>query len=95
MSYSLRFKEEAKKEWDRLDPTIREQFAKKLRERRENPKVDSARLSGMPNCYKIKLRSTGYRLVYEVRDQEVVIIVIAVGKRERHAVYKAAMKRLG
>jgi len=93
MNSSLRFKEEAKKEWDRLDPTIREQFAKKLRERRDNPKVDSARLSGMPNCYKIKLRSAGYRLVYEVRDQEVVIIVIAVGKRERHAVYKAAAKR--
>jgi mRNA interferase RelE/StbE len=93
MSYSLRFKEEAKKEWDRLDPVIRDQFAKKLRERRENPKVDSARLYGLPNCYKIKLRSAGYRLVYEVRDQEVVIVVIAVGKRERHAVYKAAAKR--
>lgn len=93
MSYSLRFKEEAKKEWDRLDPVIRDQFAKKLRERRENPKVDSARLYGLPNCYKIKLRSAGYRLIYEVRDQEVVIVVIAVGKRERHAVYKAAAKR--
>lgn len=93
MSYSLRFKEEAKKEWDRLDPVIRDQFAKKLRERRENPKVDSARLYGQANCYKIKLRSAGYRLVYEVRDQEVVIVVIAVGKRERHAVYKAAAKR--
>lgn len=93
MSYSLRFKQEAKKEWDRLDPTVREQFAKKLRERRDSPKVDSARLSSLPNCYKIKLRSAGYRLVYEVRDQEVVIVVIAVGKRERHAVYKAAAKR--
>ena len=93
MSYSLRFKEEAKREWDRLDPVIRDQFAKKMRERRENPKVDSARLYGLPNCYKIKLRSAGYRLVYEVRNQEVVIVVIAVGKRERHAVYKAAAKR--
>jgi mRNA interferase RelE/StbE len=93
MSYSLRFKEEAKKEWDRLDSSIREQFAKKLRERRDNPKVDNARLSGMPNCYKIKLRSAGFRLVYEVRDQEVIIIVITVGKGERHAVYKAAAKR--
>lgn len=95
MSYSLRFKEEAKKEWDRLDPVIREHFAKKLRQRRENPRVDSARLSGMPDCYKIKLRSAGYRLVYEVRDFEVVIVVIAVGKRERSAVYKIAAKRLG
>lgn len=95
MSYSLRFKQAAKKEWDRLDPTIRDQFAKKLRERRDNPTIDSARLSGLPNCYKIKLRSAGYRLVYEIRDQEVVILFIAVGKWERHAVYKAAEKRLG
>jgi mRNA interferase RelE/StbE len=94
MSYSLRFKEEAKKEWDRLDPVIREHFAKKLRQRRDNPRVDSARLSGMPDCYKIKLRQAGYRLVYEVRDHEVVIVVIAVGKRERSAVYKIAAKRI-
>ena len=95
MTYSLRFKEEAKKEWDRLDPVIREHFAKKLRQRRENPRVDSARLSGMQDCYKIKLRRAGYRLVYEVRDHEVVIVVIAVGKRERSAVYKIAAQRLG
>ncbi|MDY0227306.1 MAG: type II toxin-antitoxin system RelE/ParE family toxin [Desulfomicrobium apsheronum] len=94
MTYSLRFKEEAKTEWDRLDPVIRENFAKKLLQRRENPRVNSAQLSGMPDCYKIKLRSAGYRLVYEVRDHEVVIVVIAVGKRERSAVYKIAAKRL-
>jgi len=94
MTYSLRFKEEAKKEWDRLDPVIREHFAKKLRQRRDNPRVDSARLSGMSDCYKIKLRQAGYRLVYEVRDHEVVIVVIAVGKRERNAVYKIAAKRI-
>lgn len=94
MTYSLRFKEEAKKEWDRLDPVIREHFAKKLRQRRDNPRVDSARLSGMPDYYKIKLRQAGYRLVYEVRDHEVVIVVISVGKRERSAVYKIAAKRI-
>jgi len=94
MTYSLRFKEEAKNEWDRLDPVIREHFAKKLRQGRDNPRVDSARLSGMPDCYKIKLRQAGYRLVYEVRDHEVVIVVIAVGKRERSAVYKIAAKRI-
>jgi mRNA interferase RelE/StbE len=35
----------------------------------------------------------GYRLVYEVRDHELIVIVIAVGKRERNAVYKVADKR--
>jgi len=55
--------------------------------------VESARLSGLRDCYKIKLRSAGFRLVYLVRDEEVVVSVIAVGKRERNAVYKAAVKR--
>lgn len=48
----------------------------------------------MPNCYKIKLRAIGYRLVYEVIDSRVVVTVIAVGKRERSKVYGAAAKRL-
>ena len=52
------------------------------------------RKNGMKDCYKIKLRSAGYRLVYEVRDQEVVVSVVAVGKRERNEVYKIAIKRI-
>ncbi|EHA1079289.1 type II toxin-antitoxin system RelE/ParE family toxin [Photobacterium damselae] len=70
------------------------QFKKKLVERLENPHVLASKLSNMPNCYKIKLRSAGYRLVYEVRDKDIVVIVIAVGKRERNEVYKTAIKRL-
>lgn len=94
MTYRLLFKTAAKKEWDKLDSTIRAQFKKKLVERLESPRVESARLSGMQDCYKIKLRSAGYRLVYQVRDGELVVSVIAVGKRERNHVYKAAVKRI-
>ncbi len=93
MSYSLKFKEEALKEWGKLDSAVREQFKNKLQERLINPRVPAAKLSGQTDRYKIKLRSVGYRLVYEVRDGELVVIVIAVGKRERNAVYKAAAKR--
>lgn len=93
MSYSLRFRVEAKKEWDALGATIRTQFKKKLAERLESPHVPSARLHGSTNRYKIKLRSVGYRLVYEVRDAELVVSVVAVGKRERNAVYRDAAKR--
>lgn len=92
--YRLVFKEEAKKEWDNLDTTIRSIFAKKLKERLEQPRIESARLSGMKDCYKIKLNRAGFRLVYQVREEEVVVAVIAVGKRERNAVYKLASKRL-
>jgi mRNA interferase RelE/StbE len=93
MSFELRFKEEALREWRGLDAPIREQFKRKLVERLENPRVPSARLSGQKDRYKIKLRASGFRLVYEVRDAEVVVVVIAVGKRERNAVYKAAERR--
>lgn len=94
MSYRLVFKLQAKKEWDKLDATIREQFKKKLVERIAEPRVESSRLSGMQNCYKIKLRSAGYRLVYQVRDIELVVAIVAVGKRERNAAYNAAVKRI-
>ena len=93
MSYELAFLEIALKEWRKLDSAARDQFKKKLAERLAHPRVPSARLSGAADRYKIKLRSLGYRLVYEVRDDERVVIVIAVGKRERAAVYRAAEKR--
>lgn len=94
MSYRLVFKTAAKKEWDKLDSTIRQKFKKKLVERIKNPRVESSRLNGMQDCYKIKLRSAGYRLVYQVRDEELVVSVVAVGKRERNHVYNAAVKRI-
>jgi len=94
MTYRLLFREQALKEWAKLDSTIKSQFKKKLAERLESPRVESSRLNGMKDCYKIKLRSIGYRLVYQVRDSEIVVSVVAVGKRERNSVYKAASKRI-
>lgn len=94
MTYRLVFKTAAKKEWDKLDSTIRQQFKKKLVERIKKPRVESSRLNGMQDCYKIKLRSAGYRLVYQVRDEELVVSVVAVAKRERNHVYNTAVKRI-
>lgn len=93
MSFKLKFLVEAEKEWRKLDPNTRSQFKKKLVERLTTPRIPSAKLHGSKDRYKIKLRSSGYRLVYEVRDTEVVVLVIAVGKRERSEVYKAADTR--
>jgi mRNA interferase RelE/StbE len=94
MTYELGFLEDALKEWKRLDATIQNQFKNKLKERLEEPRVPASKLSGHPDRYKIKLRSSGFRLVYEVREHEVLVLVVAVGKRERNAVYQMAAKRL-
>lgn len=93
MSYELGFLEEALKEWRKLDGSIREQLKEKLAERLENPRVPAALLSGQKDRYKIKLRSAGFRLVYEVRERQLIVVVVAVGKRERGVVYKVAAKR--
>lgn len=93
MSFELRFKEEALREWRQLDNAIRDQFKKKLAERLAHPRVPASKLSGHKDRYKIKLRGAGFRLVYEVHDAEIVVVVVAVGKRERNAVYKSAEQR--
>ena len=94
MSYELDFKRSALKEWKKLGATVREQFKKKLLERLKNPHVPAAKLSGGDNMYKIKLRQSGYRLVYDVNDKVITVTVLAVGKRERGEVYKNAADRL-
>ena len=93
MTYELEFSEKAWKEWRKLGVNLRAQFKKKLQERPVNPHVPADRLSGLGNAYKIKLRSAGYRLVYRVVDEVLVVTVIAIGKRERGDVYKDAGTR--
>lgn len=94
MTYKLAFLEDALKEWKKLAPSVRDQFKKKLIERCQNPRVPSSRLSGAKERYKIKLRKAGFRLVYEVHDERITVVVVAVGKREKNAVYKIASKRV-
>jgi mRNA interferase RelE/StbE len=94
MIYKLRFHELALNEWQKLDGSVRNPLKKKLAERLENPRVLSAALSGMPDCYKIKLKGAGYRLVYRVEDDVLYVTVIAVGKRDKNQVYETAHGRI-
>jgi len=95
MTYRLEFNEQALKEWKRLDNSIRLQFKKLLARRLVEPHVPSARLSGagMQSTYKIKLREAGYRLVYEVHDDIVTVIVLSVSKRDKNKAYNLAQLR--
>jgi len=94
MTYKLDFKKSALKEWKKLGSTLQQQFKKKLIERLDNPHVPASKLSGADNMHKIKLRQSGYRLVYKVEDDVIIVTVLAVGKRERSDVYRKTMKRL-
>ena len=93
MIYKLAFLPSALKEFKQLDNSVREQFKKKLSELLENPNIPANRLSGFQNHYKVKLKASGYRLVYEVEDDKVRVLVIAVGKRDKGKIYSKARKR--
>ncbi len=93
MPFELAFHPEALREWQQLSAGIREQFKNKLAERLIEPRIPASKLRGSSNRYKIKLRAAGFRLVYEVRDHEVLVLIVAVGKRERNAVYRQADQR--
>jgi mRNA interferase RelE/StbE len=93
MTYRLKFLPSAKKEWDKLDNSIKSNFKNKLEKCLVNPHIPANRLTGFDNAYKIKLRSAGYRLVYEVDDTDIIVFVIAVGKRENNSVYDKARDR--
>lgn len=93
-TYNLEFHELALKEWKKLDGSIKAQLHKALAKRLQAPHMPSARLRGdLQNTYKIKLRDVGYRLVYEVIDQRLVVLVIAIGRRDHDETYQTATRR--
>lgn len=94
MAYKLAFHLKALKELDDVGRETQAQILKKLEKRLEDPQVKADALSGMKDCYKIKLRSVGYRLVYQVQDNTVTVYVLAVDKRDKMKAYKVASTRL-
>lgn len=95
MTYKLLRHKHFKAEWEKLPIAIQAQFKKKLAKVIEQPHIPKNMLSGdLAGCYKIKLLKAGVRLVYQVKDDQVVILLITVGKRADSMVYDDAKKRL-
>lgn len=95
MSHRLKFEEDALAEWMHLDKSVRDPLKKKLDKRLKHPRVENQRLHGLlKDCYKIKHDKTGHRLIYQVIDDEVIVLVLAIGRRENLEAYFAAEGRL-
>ena len=93
--YRLQFVPSAWAEWQALDGSVKETLRKLLKKRLDNPHLPGAELHGaLAGHYKIKLRKQGYRLVYGVQDDVLIVMVMAVDKREDSAVYPSAMARV-
>ena len=56
---------------------------------REEPRPPGARaIRGFPSCYRLRIGQ--YRLVYEVRDRTLVLLLLAVHRRE---IYERSKRR--
>lgn len=93
--YRLLFLPSALKEWQGLEGSVKEPMRKLLRKRLNNPHVPGGALRGaLAGYYKIKLKKHGFRLVYGVEDDALVVVVMAVDKREDSVVYRSAVARI-
>lgn len=82
--YTLLYTEEAKKKIEKLDPSIKKIIKKAIESLQTNPlkgKALSYELAGLRS-----LRTSDYRIIYRIKEKQLIIIVISVGHRRE--VYK-------
>jgi mRNA interferase RelE/StbE len=79
--YSLRVKDSAAKEIERIEPKkVRRQVVRRIQSLAANPRpAGCQKLAGTGDRY--RLRQGSYRIVYEVRDEELVVVLVKVGHR--------------
>jgi len=83
-AYRILFTKEAKKNIQKLDPSIMKIVRKAIESLAVNPD------KGKPLAYELaglrSLRTSDYRIIYRIKEKELIIIVIALGHRKE--VYK-------
>jgi mRNA interferase RelE/StbE len=82
--YSIKYTKEAKRKIGKLDPSIRVTIKKAIESLSSNPykgKPLSHELAGL-----YSLRTSDYRIIYRIKEKQLIIIVISVGHRKE--IYK-------
>ncbi len=93
--YRLQFHPDALEEWHGLDGSVKKPLKRLLAKRLDAPHVPGSELThDLRGCYKIKLKKQGVRLVYDVQDDVLIVMVLAVDRREDGVVYRSAVARL-
>ena len=93
MSYELAIHPAAEKEWAKLDGSIKRRFKEKFaKERLKHPRVAKDALRELPDCYKIKITTPQFRLIYHVNDTKRLLTILSVASRDD--VYEELQSRL-
>ena len=96
--YDYKFHPEAKKELKKLNKSVQILFTKTLKKILTSPELgqdlghkNNIDLSGLKKMYFDHKR---YRIVYQILEDEIVIHLIAIGKRDKMEVYEKARDRI-
>lgn len=83
MIYELAIHHDAEKEWSKLDGSIKRRFKDKFaKERLHQPRVEKDALRELPDCYKIKIVTPQFRLIYHVNDDLRLLTILSVASRD-------------
>ena len=81
--YKIIYEPKAKKTFNKLDSAIQTQINKKLEKIAINPHIPANRLRGkLRGTYKLKLRDSGFRAIYRVLDDVLIVTILKIGKRD-------------
>jgi len=98
LRYSVVLTVEAAEDFRRLDGSLKEPVAKQLKKLETSPRFGEhlGNRAGLDltGYYKLYAAKKSIRIVYRIIDQEIVVEVVAIGRREDLAVYQEALKRL-
>lgn len=89
--YSIKYTKEAKKKIEKLDKSIRLVIKKAIESLSSNPykgKPLSHELAGL-----YSLRTSDYRIIYRIKEKQLIIIVVTVGHRRE--IYKKLKELIG
>lgn len=98
MAYRVEFLPDAAHEFEALDGSLKRLAAKQIDKLAERPELGAPLgkrmgidLTGYRKTY---FGKKGYRIVYEIQRQRLVILIIGIGKRERAEIYREVAERL-
>lgn len=86
MAYKVVFRDEARKVFGGLDPAVRKRIGKLLDRLAENPRPGQA-TQLVSDTQTWRVRTGDWRVLYEIHEDELVILVLDVGHRG-HGIYR-------
>ena len=82
--YKILFSKESEDYFNKLDNSIKKRVGKKIEMLKENPHIGIPLTANLAGFW--KLRIGDYRIIYQIKDAELLIFVIKIGHRKN--IYK-------